>query len=102
MRKVQSQLEETSETISRVQLRYDALKFNYVELKEKFESCELEKNLGEKFIEILKKENQTAILCIMKMLEIFKKQNKGLIDKEIEKIVIVGSRKNFLFFCLKI
>lgn len=43
-----------------------------------------EKNI---FVKTLKNENHTLIVCSLKMLKIFQKQNQGVIDKEFDQVV---------------
>lgn len=107
-RKLQTQLEMTKSSLDRVQLRYSALKFNYEILNKRFEECDLENRHKTKVLEIVKRENQSSILCVLKILKILQEQNSGMIEKKFKEIVnkkkfkkktnIFLSQQKFKFF----
>lgn len=87
LRQTQEKLEDTIQALKSLQITHENLKIEHENLSKKLEEYLLENFKSVNFIKALKTENQNSIVCILKMLRIFQKQNTGTIDEEFEGIV---------------
>lgn len=98
LKNAQIELKDTKKKLKKIEHNYGAFKIKNQVLGRRFNETLQENKEKCQLIETLKKENQTLIVCVMKMLKIFQKQNENLIDHLFENMVnliISYYQKNF-------
>lgn len=98
LKTAQNEIKRTSKQLKKIQHNYGALKIKNQVISRRLNESSKEGREKSFLVETLKNENQTLILCCMKMVKIFQKQNEGVIDVLFDDLVIspiINSQGNY-------